>query len=64
MDTRSSNTPEANMMYLAKIKMLKSLDAINHHKKVVKQRISDIASFDEMAKNRKTFAKFVELTGL
>ena len=64
MNLRSSNVPEAKMMYLAKTKMQKSLDAIKYHKKIVRLRIKDIIKFNEIAKNRKTFALFCEMTGL
>ena len=59
-----SNVPEVKMMYVAKIKMFKSLDAIEHHQKVVIQRINEIKMFDEIAKNRKTFPSFCGLVGL
>ena len=59
-----SNIPEVKMMYVAKIKMFKSLDAIEHHEKVIIQRINEIKMFDEIVRNRTTFPSFCELTGL
>ena len=53
-----NNIPEAKMMYLAKTKMQKSLDAIKYHKKIVRKRIEDIIMFNEIAKNRRTFSPF------
>ena len=55
-----NNIPEVKMMYLAKTKMQKSLDAIKYHKKIVRKRIEDIIMFNEIAKNRRTFSQFWE----
>ena len=55
-----NNIPEAKMMYLAKTRMQKSLDAIKYHQKIVRKRIEEIIMFNEIAKNRKTFSPFWE----